>query len=279
MEKGDLTTVELATLWRYTTTTIKNFRQAGLLIEDNVGHKPHRYLYSSLDELHARSLNNGRKDLVHTTIPTTAELLAYTQETGEPALLTVTEAEDVLGANRLTLYDLAKSGVILGFQLFGSTMAEWRYPAKPLKDYARLRGIGQFANPPTGISLEHVQKIIGLSRPTIFNLCNGVSPQMLRVIDPSNPGRFIVCQKTLLNYLMQNLSQKSDGSLCMTPIQWCHMRFSHDDGLVRIRRFSERSHIHKTTIREAIEDGTLPCLWGKGRQEARIPEHLFYAWL
>ena len=278
MEKRDLTTIELAALWRYTTDTIKNFRQAGLLIEDNVGHKPHRYLYSSIDALHASSLNNGRKDPAH-TIPTTAELLAYTQETGEPALLTVTEAEDVLGVNRLTLYDLAKSGVILGFQLFGLATWEWRYPAKPLKDYARLRGIGQFASPPKGVSIEQVQKIIGLSRPTVFNLCNGASPQMLRMIDPSHPGRFIVCQKTLLNYLRQNLSQKPDGTLCMTPEEWCRMRFLHNDELVRIRRFRERSHTYKITVREAIENGTLPCLWGQGRREARIPEHIFYAWL
>lgn len=275
-QEDSLTTNELAALWRHGVSSIRNWRSAGLLIHDagNGSRSPFRYFYRSIDAIHRLALQD-RPHLLP-KFPTTAELVAYTKKTGRPALMTVNEVSNLLGYHRMRVYELAEDGRIIGFQPFGS--GQWLFLTADVDEYAEQQCIGPYEIPPKGIPLDYIKRTLGRTTQSVYSLCNGSNPELLRVTDFRHQ-RLIVSYKSFLNYLHRNLNRRPDGTLCMTPIQWCRMRSVHPEELIRIRRFKERGRGGTITIREAVDNGSLVCLWGPKRREARIPAHIFYEWL
>lgn len=270
-----LTSNELADFWRHAPNQITTWRQQHLLTADagtGSGKTPYRYFFESIDTVHVHSLGPERQHLA-SRIPRTEDLLQYARETGRPAFRTATETIKWLDIDKARLHADAAADFIVGLSLFGGRKV--LYPGPEVDAYAARFGLGPDW-PATGMPREIVMHLTGLTRESILALSSGDTPRLLRTIDTAHPRQILIANRSVMEYLRQNLQRKPDGTLWMSETAWCVLRITRKDRLVNIRYIEHRFHVGGEVVKRLIENGTLPCLW-TGRT-ARIPLHAVERW-
>lgn len=280
MRPANLTSEQLARLWRRHVVTLRNARTAaGVLVADEgegTGRAPFRYYYTTIDRIHQLALAaqpvNRSRPLSH--IPTVRELMDYTWEKGRPALMTTSEVMTYLRLPKQTIHDLVATGVIVGFQPLGSGL--WLFPATLINEYKRKHGLPDNV-PLRGLTREYVTMLTGLSAWSIAAYSSGDAPMFQPTRDARHRNKRVVTHKSVLDYIGRQLARDPDGISHFSRSQWCIMRSTHRDELLSLERAARARYTSTGRVMAAINQGVLPCLWTPGGA-ARIPKHAVEAW-